>query len=437
MLLDANPRSTYGYRGSAVLNRPTLGEVRMSLVRVPRQLFRLGFHLVVLGLTWCPAIARATPITMIDNGPSSNRVDMVFLGDGYTASDLSTTYVTHINSMLSHTFSSGQDPYPRYSKFFNVHRVNVASSERGADVPPLNVFRNTALDASYYFLGGPERLLYIDNIKASNALTAGLRGASFGADIRLATVNDVRYGGGGGVYAVYSGADRRAPEIALHELGHSFNSLADEYATDGPLRYTGPEPSEVNVTKDPRGTKWARWLGHSEPSFGVIGSYEGAKYSEFGLFRPSVDSKMRTLDRPFDAIGRERIVLDIYSLVDPLDSWLNNKTLLVNPAQLAVDVVDPDVIHVNWFVNGKLVPGANDETFRLGDFGFGVGRYTVMARAFDTNPDWVRTNLDALEQSITWNVAVTPEPTTLLLFGTTAAGLGLARWRARWRSQTL
>jgi len=414
----------------------------MSLGGVSRRFVRGNLMLsiavvVATFLTADPASVRASPITVLNNGPSSNRVDMVFLGDGYTAAELNTTYVTHINSMVDYMFSGGQDPFPRYSNFFNIHRIDVVSNERGADIPPLNVFRDTALDASY-FTGGIDRLLYINESKANNALATGLSGASFGAEMRLVTVNDTRYGGGGGNYAVYAGGNPSATEIALHELGHSFSRLADEYSDGGPIRYTGPEPSQVNLTTNPTGAKWSRWLGHSEPSFGTIGAYEGAGYSEFGLFRPSFDSKMRSLDRPFDAISREKFILDIYSLVDPLDSWLDNSGVLVDPAYLAVDVVDPAVIKINWFVDGELVAGAEGETFRLNEFGFGPGRYLVTARASDTNPDWVRVNLDQLEQSIAWDVLQTtrtvPQAPTLLLFGTSAAGLALVRWRQRKRA---
>lgn len=400
----------------------------MSFHRVRGQLFRGGLSLrfVLLVATSFPATAWPAPITMVNNGPSANRVDVVFLGDGYTTSDLNTSYVGDINAMVNYMF--GQDPFARYSKFFNIHRIDIASNERGADIPPLNVFRDTALDASY-FTGDIDRLLYVNESKANDALATGLAGASFDAEMRLVTVNDSRYGGGGGRYAVYAGGNSSATEIALHELGHSFSQLADEYSYGGPERYTGPEPGNVNLTTDPTGAKWARWLGHSEPDLGTVGAYEGAGYSEFGLFRPSEDSKMRDLGRPFDAIAREKFVLDIYGLVDPLDAWLDNSAILVNPAYLTVDVVDPDVININWFVNGTLVPGANDETFRLSEFGFGAGRYTITARAFDANPDWVRMNLDQLQESISWNVTSTaiPEPTTLVLLGTTAGGLALAR----------
>lgn len=381
---------------------------------------------------WTPS--EAGPLTtMVTSGPSSNRVDIVFLGDGYTAVDLETSYVTHINSMLTHMFNEGEQPYARYTNFFNVHRVNTVSNQRGADVPPNGIFRDTALNARYYFDGVTERLLYIDDEKANAAFVVGLSGAGFDAEIRLVTVNESRYGGGGGRYAVYAGSNHLATEIALHELGHSFNGLADEYGGIS-TPYSGPEPSEINVTKDPTGAKWAHWFGYSEPSFGPMGVYEGARYFDQGLFRPSEDSKMRSLGRPFDAVSREKIILDIYALVDPLDFWLDNSAVLTNPDYLSVDVIDPTVVSVNWFVNGNLVPGADEETFRLSDFGFGPGSYEVMARAYDAT-DWVRINREQLEQSITWSVVQSvevPGPHGLTLFGTGSCLLLAYAW---WRRQ--
>ncbi|MCA1993121.1 MAG: M64 family metallopeptidase [Coleofasciculus sp. S288] len=363
-------------------------------------------------------VARGAYLTLWDNGSSENRVDIFFLGDGYTAADVDTTYVSHIDAMLQHLFNEGENPYPRYKNFFNVHSVDVISNESGADIPPEGIFRDTALDASYYFDGEIDRLLYINEVKANQVLVDNLPNISL-AEIRLVTVNDTRYGGGGGFYAVYAGGNSDATEVALHELGHSFNGLADEYGGSSEP-YMGTEPFEINVTQSPTGDKWSHWLGYEQPGIGIIGAYEGARYYDTGLYRPSENSKMRSLGRPFDAVSREKIILDIYNLVNPLDSWLDNTTPLFNPDKLWVDLIDPNVIDINWFVNGTLVSEAEDEWFRLTDYGFGSGIYEVTARAFDST-DWVRINRDVLEQSVSWTVQVevpdevaVPEPRTLL-----------------------
>lgn len=366
------------------------------------------FWLVVAAGACLGSSARADYQTIWDNGPSSNRVDIVFLGDGYLAADLTTTYPAHINMMLEHMFLAGEDPFPRYRNFFNVHRIDVVSNERGADIAPQGIFRDTALDARYYWDGSTERLLYVDQTKAYLTLFQNLAGAPFAPEMSLVTVNDTKYGGGGGGFAVFAGGNDAAAEIALHELGHSFAGLADQYGGN-PIPYAGPEPSAPDVTIDPSGQKWSHWLGYDQPGIGVIGAYEGGYYHEEGIFRPSNNSKMRSLNRPFDAVGREQIILDLYGFVDPLDDWLNNSGILDGKSPLWVDAIDPDVIDIEWYVNGRQVPGAVGETFALSDFGFGSGTYEVMAKARD-NTEWVRIELDKLQQSVRWTVHLVPEP---------------------------
>lgn len=390
---------------------------------------------VVLIAAWTYP-ARASHLTIVNNGPNANRVNVVFLGDGYTASQINTLYPAHINSMLNYMFNQGEQPFVRYKNFFNVHRVNVISNQSGADVAPENIFRDTALDARYFFDGTTDRLLYVSESKANAALNSALSHAGFAADMRIVTVNDTRYGGGGGSWAVYAGGNSSANEVALHELGHSFAGLADEYGGFTTV-YNGAEPNEVNVTRNSTGAKWSQWIGYNQPGIGIIGAYEGGRYYDRGIYRPSQNSKMRSLNRPFDAVSREEIILDIFRQVDPLDAWLGNTALLTDPASLWVDRIDPAVISLEWFVNGVKVPGAIGETFRLLDHGFGIGTFSVRARAFDpTGFDpvngWVRRLPFLLEQSITWNVTQTvPEPSTIVLIVVGLMGLVVVRIRLR------
>jgi hypothetical protein len=384
-------------------------------------------------------------VTIVDNGPSSNRVDVVVLGDGYTAADHAAgTYANDVDVYLDYMFSNtlNTDPFCRYRNYFNVHRIDVMSNESGADKPPEGIFVDTALGASYWYGGGAERFLYVDFFRVNTVLYYELAGADFSPEMHLIPVNDTKYGGGastGGGYAVYAAGHSSAHEIAMHELGHAFGDLADEYGGE-PGPYVGGEPGAVNVTKDPTGTKWSRWLGYDQPGIGVIGAYEGARYYDTGLYRPSENSKMRSLNRPYDAVGREKIILEIYELVDPLDGWLDNALPLVDPGDLYVDPVDDEVIDVEWYVDGQEVAGADSDTFNLFDYGYGVGDYEVSARAYDPTAfdpvdGWVRMNQSELEQSIVWHVTLTvPEPATpgLLAVGSLA---GLA-WALRHKRRT-
>ncbi len=378
--------------------------------------------------------------TIISNGASSNRVDMIFIGDGYQIGEINSTYTTHINNTLGHFFASA--PLSRYSSFFNVHRVNVISNESGADKPLDGIYVDTALNASYSWGGSVERCLYFDTGLANAAVASALAGTGIDTNdgMLLGTVNDSQYGGCGGQWGVYAGANSAANEIALHEIGHSFANLADEYFYTND-HYSGPEPSQWNVTADPNSGKWDRWLGYDDPDsdIGPIGYYEGGRYNATGIWRPSDNSKMRALNRPFDAVGREKFINDIYLEVDPLDDWLDlGATGYVDPPELWVDTVDADVINVEWFVDG-LSLGVLGETLNLNGLGLGIGEYTITARAYDSildhaftgdSLDWWRLDADLLQQFVSWNIVVSiPEPGSTALLGLCAAGLILSRRR--------
>jgi hypothetical protein len=396
---------------------------------------------MLLGL-W-PAFSSAQTVeTVINNGASSNRVDMIFIGDGYTASQLDNEYVTHLQSTVDHFFSNGQDPFPRYSSYFNVHRVNIASNESGADKPLDNIYVDTALDASYSWGGSVERCLYFNTGKANTAVATALTGTSIDIDMRIGLVNDAKYGGCGGQWAVLAGANAAAPEIALHEVGHSFASLADEYwYTDD--TYSGSEKSNVNLTISPTTGKWDRWLDYVDPdntTIGAIDYYEGGGYNEFGLYRPSNNSKMRSLNRPFDAISREQFIKRIYEEVDPLDAWLDNSSELDSPTSLWVDSVDAGVINVEWFIDGISL-GVLGESIDLTGLGLAEGSHTAEALAYDSILDFSYTGLSLdwwryddkslLQQSVTWtfNVSAVPEPGSLLMVS--LLGVGLLNRRRR------
>ena len=389
----------------------------MERERVERRAVRPAIvAVVVVAFAFGGSRARGAYQTLMDNGPSSNRVDIVFLGDGYTVSDIAgDTYTNHISETLDRMFDSGEEPFSRYQSFFNVYRIDVVSNESGADVPPEGIYRDTALDARYYFDGVTERLLSVNTTKATAALSAELSGSGLWPEIKLVTVNDTRYGGSGGSYAVYSGGNSSGPHVALHEVAHSFAGLADEYYTSG-TTHSGPEPAEVNVTKNsnPATVKWSDWIGYEDPDhpeMGAIGVYEGAEYYEYGLYRPSMDSKMRSVTRPFDAVSREQLILTIFAYVDPLDGWLENAGTLVDPDELWVDVVDPAVIDVQWYVDDILIDGAEGETFDMADYGFGLGEYEVKALAYDGMiSDWILHDLDDVQQSVLWDVQIISAP---------------------------
>ncbi|MCX6911077.1 MAG: M64 family metallo-endopeptidase [Verrucomicrobia bacterium] len=385
---------------------------------------------LMLAMFSFPSCAWAAYVTMVDNGPSANRVNAVFLGDGYTASQISSTYVTHINNLVNYMFNPGGstlkvDPFARYKNFFDIYRVDVISNQSGADDPINNIYVDTALDASYRFDGVTDRLLGVNGTKANTALNSGIGGA-FTVGMKFVTVNATKYGGAGGTYATYAGGNSSALEIALHESGHSFDRLGDEYGGNTGT-YAGSEPSQVNITKDPTGAKWSRWIGYDQPGVGVIGAYEGGYYYDHGIYRPSLNSKMRSLNQPFDAVAREKIILDIYSIVDPVDSYLANTSTLTDPNSLWVSVIDTDVISLQWYCDDTPITGATNEVLDLTMGSYSQGLHTFKALAYDPT-DWVRADRSSLQQTLSWSAMLVPEPGVFALVST---GLMICCWCRR------
>ena len=159
------------------------------------------------------------------NGSSANRVDIVVLGDGYTSAEIASgKYANDVEIFAQRIFA--QEPYLEYQQFFNVRRVDVASAESGSDHPELGTARSTALDSSYN-CSGIVRLICVNITKVNDVLSRSPL-TSDDRDVIVILVNDTTYGGSGGAVAVAS-MNAASAEITLHEMGHSFALLADEY----------------------------------------------------------------------------------------------------------------------------------------------------------------------------------------------------------------
>lgn len=347
--------------------------------------------------------------TIRNNGPTSNRVDVAILGDGYTAGQLG-TYATHTNTVVNSFFA--QEPFNAYATYFNVHRVDVVSNESGVDEIDLNIFRDTALDMAYGCFG-IDRLLCINVGKAW-----GAAGSAPAWDQILALANSTRYGGAGypaQEVGTLAGNNGSAVEIALHEFGHSFADLADEYDYDQGPFYTGPEPVEANVSiylapdMQLLQTKWFRWLDLAN-----VDTFEGAYYHQFDIYRPTDNSKMRSLGRPFEQVNVEQIVFNIYQQVSPIDSVSPTPGGTL-PACTTLSVVRLQPaghnLSVQWSIDGLSVPGATNVTFRPETAGLSPGQHTVTVTVVDNTTrvrdEVVRAAL--MTDSRTWTVEAGPD----------------------------
>lgn len=328
-----------------------------------------------------PVVTGGTNVTTIlNNGPTTNRIDIVLVGDGYTSADLP-TFAANAQSTVANFFNEA--PLSIYKTLFNVHRVDVVSNESGVDNDPVQgVLRDTALDMTF-FCGGTERALCVNTFKAQQF--ANLAPA---VDQVLALANSSKYGGVGypslnmGTFAAGNGS---ALEIARHEFGHSFADLADEYDYGGPTAYAGGDPAAANVSTltasamAAQQRKWYRWLDLPE-----VDTFEGANTSQTGIYRPTFDSKMRSLFSPWGPVNTEQLIISAYKAVRPIDSATPGGVYGTGAA-FFVDPVDPvgNPLSVQWLLNGNPISGATGLTFNAATLGLTSGVHTLSARVRD------------------------------------------------------
>ncbi|MCP2258342.1 IgA Peptidase M64 [Streptoalloteichus tenebrarius] len=262
---------------------------RVRVPKRPRTMRQLG-------------VPRVEVVPIQHTGPSAERLDLVFVGDGYTEADLP-LYHRHVVERWRQL--TEVEPFRTLRDHVNVWQVNVLSRQSGVDNDPTpGVARDTAMDMGFW-CEGMERLLCVDEGKAEWYASAAPE-----VDHVVALGNSTKYGGAGGRLATSSGGNEQAGQIVPHELGHSLGGLADEYDYPDDL-YTGPEPDAPNVSVHDatslraRRLKWHRWIGTPSPDGSVVGAYEGAHYHRRGVYRPTENSLMRSLGRPFNLPGRE------------------------------------------------------------------------------------------------------------------------------------
>ena len=338
-------------------------------------------------------------IVLEGHGPPANRINYIIVGDGYSEADLDTTYVEHLQEMLSIRFTPELEPYLRYRNFVNICALKVASNQSGITM--------SAGDTAFDGYGNDEsRLGYVNDDKVFDKIDE-LLPATIEVDWTAVVLNDDRWWNSGGRLMVWSGAHEDAALAAEHEGGHTFQRLADEYGGD--CTFSGSEEMmRINVTKDGTNTagKWTEWLDfdHS-PGTGVQGIVEGAQYCDRGAYRPSEDSVMNILwdSSYYNAISREQAVLIIYEKVEPIDSSTPSSESTVQV--LNVQVIDPAVIKLEWSVDGDVVAAATSADFDVAAQSLPSGSHVITARAYD-DTEWVRGDRAELEQTVEWTIAV-------------------------------
>ena len=194
-------------------------------------------------------------IPVKQSGDPHHKVDLVIVGEGYSQTDQD-KFMKDLEYYSDLFFTV--EPYKSHSKDFNITGIYSASNESGVDEPRQGVYKNTVLNASFNIFD-TDRYLLVEDDKVLRDIAAQVP-----YDLILIMVNRDRYGGGG-IYRWQSVHAARAPRgdyVFLHEFGHAFAGLADEYYTSE-VSYedfypSGVEPLEPNITSllDPKNLKW-------------------------------------------------------------------------------------------------------------------------------------------------------------------------------------
>lgn len=198
-------------------------------------------------------------IPSLNSGAPEKKVDVVILAEGYTIKDKE-KFEKDLKRFTGYFLEN--EPYASMKQSFNIYGVFKPSVESGTDEPPANIFRNTALNTTFNSMGSERYLLTEDN-KAVRDLAAYVP-----YDAIYIMVNHHKYGGGGiyNTFCTFTADAQFAKYLFIHEFGHSFAGLADEYYTSSTAYNDfyppGVEPNEPNITAlpDKNNVKWKDML---------------------------------------------------------------------------------------------------------------------------------------------------------------------------------
>ncbi len=213
-----------------------------------------------------PAIDRAAPPAakvwaVMRNGEPRDKVDLLLMGDGYTAAELEKW---HADARRLTEILFAALPFKEHRGDFNVWALDTPAAESGVSRPSDGVYRHSPLGAAYDAFGSERYVLAFDNERVREAAAA----APY--EFIEIVVNDRKYGGGGifNLYATVAADNAFTPYIFVHEFGHHFAGLADEYYTSDVAYEAGAqrlEPWEPNATADPHAGKWKELIAAGTP----------------------------------------------------------------------------------------------------------------------------------------------------------------------------
>ncbi|MEE9333502.1 MAG: M64 family metallopeptidase [Granulosicoccaceae bacterium] len=279
-------------------------------------------------------------------------IHLVILGDGYRA-DQQGEFRQHVNEFVE-KLEKDEGIAPHFDAW-NVHMVESISIDSGIDDDFAFDLRDTAFGAGY-FCASIQRLICADSLKVIE--TAFSEYPDFQQIILI--VNDTRYGGSGGQFSVASSS---YPEVSLHELGHSFAGLADEYVDEtipklSPSSYTEGLYANISTFDDPATVPWAHWLTLDDNT--EVGIYEGAFYQANDFYRATPDSRMRSYDKSFGPVNSEQWALRVYEAAKAVIDFSPVASVVTIPSGQTqefsvVPLLNTSVQRISWTLDGELV----------------------------------------------------------------------------------
>jgi hypothetical protein len=293
-----------------------------------------------------PGRAAGKVWSYIDNGPPSQKVDLLVIGEGYTEAEMPKLR-KDVERLVGKLFAT--EPFKSRRSDFNVRVLELPAAKSGVHRPRTRDDRRTATGVEYNIFDSERYILTLDN----KALRDAASSAPY--DFLEILVNEKQYGGGGifNDQATASVDTGFAEYVFIHEFGHHFAGLGDEYYTSDVAYETGgsdhPEPWEPNLTANGARPKWMELVTPGTPlptpwdkeafekhqreyqaerrklreanvpesqmdalfrreqewetkflaaqtHAGKVGAFEGAGYEAKGLYRPEVDCIMFTRD---------------------------------------------------------------------------------------------------------------------------------------------
>ncbi|MCF8295955.1 MAG: IgA Peptidase M64 [Saprospiraceae bacterium] len=238
---------------------------------------------------------------VLNSGNSSEKLDIVIIPDGYTKSEMKQF---HKDCEKVKAWFLNAKPFSENKDKINIWGVEAISEESGTDLPGENIWKNTVLNTTFYTFDSERYLTTSDNKAVRNVA------ANVPYDQIFILVNTEKYGGGGifNLWTVIAAGNKAASFLTLHEFGHGFAGLADEYYTSDvsvndyhPLNI---EPWEPNITTLVSfESKWKNMIDEKTPVptpidkkyFQSIGLFEGAGYVTKGVYRPYYDCTMKSV----------------------------------------------------------------------------------------------------------------------------------------------